>query len=353
MSIKDIFKTIMETLFRWFPFETETGLKVFGNPDENSPVFVTCNFDLTVRRVEEYLKDMDCYLLVVPTKGINVWCSSCGGFFNAHSIISVIKTSKIGEKVKHRRLILPQLSAPGIDTELIRKETGWRCEFGPVYAKDIPEYIKSEFKKSGAMRRVKFNLKDRLEMMLGYSPVIMLIGALLFILKPAWLYDFLVLGLSLLFLMFMTYPYIPGGTGYLKILSSEVILIAGFLLYRVILNGDPWNLQSRFIGATVLVLLIGFDFGGVSPLYRSDWEIYLTKIGINRLGPFSLKKAEKITLNEKKCAGCGTCYDVCPKGVYAIDEAEHKSERVKPSECVVCKACVVQCPAKAISPEES
>ena len=125
MIIKEAMRTIFGTLFRWLPLSVKPGLRVFGHPDENSPVFVTANFHLTLKRVSKHLKNLDCYLLVAPTRGINVWCAAVGGDFTAHSVISVIKTSGISEKVTHRRLILPQLSAPGVDTEFVKEETGW------------------------------------------------------------------------------------------------------------------------------------------------------------------------------------------------------------------------------------
>jgi len=163
MKIKESFKTFAEWLFRWVPSAVEPGLKVFGNPDENSPVFLTCNYDLTVKRVSKYLKNLDCYLLVAPSRGINVWCASCGGEFNEFSVISAIKTSGINEKVKHRILIAPQLSAPGIDVRKVKEETGWNVKFGPVYAKDIPEYVRRNFQKTEKMRLVEFKLKGRLK----------------------------------------------------------------------------------------------------------------------------------------------------------------------------------------------
>ena len=58
-----VIKTIIETMFRFFPFPAETGLRVVGEPGPDAPVFVTCNFDLTVRRVSRALRGMDCYLL--------------------------------------------------------------------------------------------------------------------------------------------------------------------------------------------------------------------------------------------------------------------------------------------------
>jgi NAD-dependent dihydropyrimidine dehydrogenase PreA subunit len=327
-------------------------LKIFGNPSKDSPVFVTSNFDLTVRRVSKHLRGLDCYLLVAPTKGINVWCAAEGGFFNAHSVISVIKTSKIGERVRHRTLILPQLSASGIDIKHVEKETGWRCKFGPVYAKDIPQYVQNNFKKTNAMRRVKFDLVDRLDAGIGSSLFFfLLIGLLLFIFKRAWFGEVIVLGTVLLFLMYALYPYIPGKSGYAKILSSEVFLLTVLLIGT--LFGISEYIRGLFLGSMVIVALIGIDFGGVSPIYKSELDPLLDRLGVHRIGGVEFEGRaivkKKVHLDKEKCTGCSMCYEVCPKGVYRVDEAERKSEMANPNECIVCRACVVQCPVEAIS----
>jgi CO dehydrogenase/acetyl-CoA synthase gamma subunit (corrinoid Fe-S protein) len=59
--------TAIQTVFRLFPFSTKTGLRTIGNPGRDAPVLVTCNFDLTARRVVKALKGLDCYLLVAPS----------------------------------------------------------------------------------------------------------------------------------------------------------------------------------------------------------------------------------------------------------------------------------------------
>jgi len=56
----DLFKyiivNIMETLLRVFPFPCKTGLVRIGKPDRRAPVFLTCNYHLTVQRVKRALK---------------------------------------------------------------------------------------------------------------------------------------------------------------------------------------------------------------------------------------------------------------------------------------------------------
>lgn len=154
--IRYVFVHLLATLFRLFPFPWKTGLLRFGNPGRDSPVFITCNYRLTVEKVKRVLKTMDCYLLVAGSRGINVWCASAGGHFTNHSVISILKTSGIDKLVNHRNVILPQLAATGIESGVIRKKTGWNVIWGPVYANAIPLFLKNELKKSCEMREVKF-----------------------------------------------------------------------------------------------------------------------------------------------------------------------------------------------------
>jgi NAD-dependent dihydropyrimidine dehydrogenase PreA subunit len=54
----------------------------------------------------------------------------------------------------------------------------------------------------------------------------------------------------------------------------------------------------------------------------------------------------KIVVDNAKCKGEGTCVDTCPVGVFEMKDG--KSVPVKVQECLVCRACEVQCPEAAI-----
>jgi NAD-dependent dihydropyrimidine dehydrogenase PreA subunit len=54
----------------------------------------------------------------------------------------------------------------------------------------------------------------------------------------------------------------------------------------------------------------------------------------------------KIVVDNDKCTGCGTCADTCPVGVFEMKD--EKSVAAKTEECLVCRACEVQCPETAI-----
>ena len=104
MSIRsEILRDVLQTVFRMLPWPTEPGLRGVGSPDAWSPVIVTGNYDLTVRRVLRALEGLDAWLVVAPCGGINVWCAAAGGHLTTHQVVTALKTSGIGERVQHRR----------------------------------------------------------------------------------------------------------------------------------------------------------------------------------------------------------------------------------------------------------
>ena len=175
---------IVETLLRVFPLPCKTGLVKVGNPDTNSPVFLTCNYHLTVERVKRALKGVNAYLLVANSKGINVWCAATGGLLTNHSVISALKTSGVEELVDHKKVILPQLAATGVEAKVIKQKAGWQVIWGPVYAKDIPAFMKNKLEKTPEMREVRFPWTQRLEVAVAWAFPISIAVAL--IILPFW-----------------------------------------------------------------------------------------------------------------------------------------------------------------------
>ncbi len=136
------------------------GLYAVGDAGVDSPVFVTANYTLSFDALRSALAGRDGYILVLDTEGINVWCAAGKGTFGTEELVGRIEETALGNVVRHRRLLLPQLGAPGVSVHEVWRRSGFQVEYGPVRAADLPEYLKA----GGAtpeMRRVKFGLWDR------------------------------------------------------------------------------------------------------------------------------------------------------------------------------------------------
>lgn len=158
----------------WRGIPIEPGLYKSGNPTKESPVVVTANYELTYYTVMRALaKDgLDAWVLVCDTNGINVWCAARGIHFNTDDVVQMIRLTRLGEIVNHKELILPQLSAAGMNPGMIQKRTGFRVRYGPVRIHDLSKWL--EFKKPRPkprkMATVTFNLRERMEQSVSHIP---------------------------------------------------------------------------------------------------------------------------------------------------------------------------------------
>jgi hypothetical protein len=138
------------------------GLYAVGAPDAQSPVLATANYKLTVDQLRSRLAGFDAWILVLDTRGINVWCAAGKGTFGTDELERRIREAKLDTLVSHRRLILPQLGAPGVSAHEIAKRTGFHVTYGPVRLEDLPAYLRAGFQATEAMRKVRFDAGDRL-----------------------------------------------------------------------------------------------------------------------------------------------------------------------------------------------
>ena len=263
--------------------KVKTGLYAIGTPTADSPVLVTGNFNLTVRSLVRALDGkVNVWLLVADSAGINVWCGAGGGYFTVEKIIAAIKSSYLEELVNHHVLILPQLCANGVDGWRIRSETGWGVRWGPTRADDIPAYLAHKCKKTDEMRRVKFPLKDRLEMvtvLLGFYGLLILLPVFIF-----WRRIFLPVSISLFGISYfyaVFHPWLPGRDGLFKSIPLTIISLTGLLAFHALIN--PLQVQQLFswiVGLTGLSVFTAAEMQGMSPLMRGEqanwgWEVVI------------------------------------------------------------------------------
>jgi len=139
----------------------EPGLYALGDPTAGSLVFVTANYTLSFDALRSALAGIDGYILVLDTKGINVWCAAGKRTFGTDELVHRIEATALPDVVRHRVLILPQLGAPGVAAHEVKKRSGFKVEYGPVRAADLPEYLQTR-QATPEMRQVRFTLWDRL-----------------------------------------------------------------------------------------------------------------------------------------------------------------------------------------------
>ncbi|MGA3093938.1 MAG: mercury methylation corrinoid protein HgcA [Dehalococcoidales bacterium] len=147
------------------------GLYAIGSPTPDSPVLVSANYTLSFDALRTALNGIDAYILVINTFGVNVWCAAGKGTFGTAELVERLDTSELARVVRHRTVILPQLGAPGVAAHKVKQQSGFKVEYGPVRAKDLPQYLKAH-KTTPDMRLVRFGILDRLILapveLLGY-----------------------------------------------------------------------------------------------------------------------------------------------------------------------------------------
>jgi acetyl-CoA decarbonylase/synthase complex subunit gamma len=142
-------------------YTVDPGLYALGNPGAEAPVFVTANYKMSFDGLRQALPGHDAWILVLDTKGINVWCAAGKGTFGAEELAERIASSGLDRVVSHRKLILPQLSGPGVAAHMVPKLTGFKVVYGPVRAEDLPAFISHGFKTKPEMRLKTFTARER------------------------------------------------------------------------------------------------------------------------------------------------------------------------------------------------
>ncbi len=143
-------------------YRIEPGLYAVGHPTNRSDVMVTANYKLTFDTLRKNLAGLNVWLLVLDTKGVNVWCAAGKGTFGTEELVRRIRLTSLERIVIHRRLILPQLSATGVAAHLVKKASGFTVLYGPIRAIDIQAFIRASYRATDEMRQVRFNWYDRL-----------------------------------------------------------------------------------------------------------------------------------------------------------------------------------------------
>jgi acetyl-CoA decarbonylase/synthase complex subunit gamma len=164
-------------------YTVEPGLYAIGNPNSSSHVFVTSNYKLSFDTLRKELANLDAWIMVLDTKGINVWCAAGKGIFGTDEMVRRIEAVELHKIVSPRKIIVPQLGAVGVAAHEVRKRTGFSVVYGPIRASDIPAFLEANMKATEQMRQVRFSLYDRLvlapvEFVMGGKYVLLTMAAI-------------------------------------------------------------------------------------------------------------------------------------------------------------------------------
>ncbi len=264
-------------------YAVEPGLYAVGSPTAESPVFVSANYKLSFDHLRCELEGIDGWIMVIDTRGINVWCAAGKGTFGTEEIIRRIEVTRLSEIVSHRRIIVPQLGASGVAAHEVRLRSSFHVIYGPVRARDIPEFLDAGMKTTPDMRRVLFNIGDRLVLvpmeLVQWSRYAFFTAVVLFLLTGLSRNGYVLLGLAggrevlLLFLAFVAggalvpvfLPWLPGRALSWKgmvmgLLLAAVLVIVGLIPSARIagqLETAAWVLLMPAIGAFMAMNFTG------------------------------------------------------------------------------------------------
>jgi len=203
-------------------YSVKPGLYAAGKPNKNSPVFVGANYKLSFDVLRKNISGLDSWLLILDTKGINVWCAAGKGTFGTEELAKCIKDTRLVEIVNHRRLVLPQLGASGVNSNEVSRRTGFSVVFGPVRARDVKRFIAGGYYATPKMRTVEFTMLDRLvlipvELVSAAKASLFVFGAMflinLFATRQFGVFDFVIFAGAVItgtVLMPLLLPVVPG-----------------------------------------------------------------------------------------------------------------------------------------------
>ena len=264
-------------------YNVPAGLYAVGEPTPESTVLVTANYKLSFDLLRRELSGRDIWLLVLETFGINVWCAAGKGTFGTIELIDRVQKVQLNKLVEHRTIILPQLGASGVAAHQVKKATGFKVKYGPIWAHDLPSFLNNGLKASEENRRIQFTLRDRLvltpvELVGAWKPSLVILLLILVIaglsgqefslqralsrsLSPALIYLGALLMGSLLTPILL--PWIPGRAFSIK--GAQIGLL--WALIASLTLASTWSVGSiiaLFLMAPAIAAYFAMNFTGCS-----------------------------------------------------------------------------------------
>lgn len=235
-------------------YTVDPGLYALGNPKPDDPVFVTANYKLSFDRLRASLLGWSGWILVLDTKGINVWCAAGKGTFGTDELLRQVRESSLESIVSHKTLILPQLAGPGVAAFEVKRRSGFTVVYGPVEASDLPAFLKGNLKAVPGMRVKRFGTRER------------------FVLVPIEVIGAIKMSIPVLMAIFLIGLFLSGETSLALNYTKHAVwavglgIGAGAIATPVALPwlpGRPFSLKGFTVGlvaAVVFILLVRWGY---------------------------------------------------------------------------------------------
>lgn len=265
-------------------YTVRPGLYAVGLPDRQSEILVTANYRMTFDLLRSALDGLNVWVLVLDTKGINVWCAAGKGTFGTDELVARIKDSRLASVTDRSRIILPQLGAPGVAAHRVKELSGFRVVYGPIEARDIAGFLAGNLRASPAMRVKSFPIRERAALIpmelvpsLKYA---VLIGAALALLSGLF-------GRG-------TFTSDALHAGFTAAISLSLAVVAGAVLVPLLLPwlpGRAFSLKGFWTGtaaAAVLLALSSASGTTLTNLETASWVLLIPALssflGLNFTG---------------------------------------------------------------------
>jgi len=249
-------------------YKVAPGIYAVGTPDTNADVYVSCNFKLSFDILRRTLQGINAWILVLDTKGINVWCAAGKGTFGTQELAFRIREHHLEKIVSHKKIIVPQLGATGVSAYKIKEEAGFKVIYGPVRANDIREFVANNYQATPRMRKINFNLWDRMKLI----PVELFYAKYYLILIPAIF--FILAGLNIQGFS-VDSSWNNGGRA---IVNLCVAYFSGCVLTPMLLPIIPFkrfSLKGLAVGWLMAILLCYFNFLGTGIFEIFSWFLMI------------------------------------------------------------------------------
>lgn len=267
-------------------YQVTPGLYALGNPVPTDVILVTANYKLTFDKLRKELAGINAWILVLDTRGINVWCAAGKRTFSTQEVIRQVERTPLRATASNKTLLLPQLAASGVSGFQVKRETGYNVVYGPVRARDLPAFLKMGMNASAEMRTIQFPFRERLVLIpvelisvLKYFFIYFILAtALSFALGRGTISNLAILGIPVLGALIVGIVLVPALLPFLPFRSFSLKGWIPGILWAVVASWWAGAGNLQFLGNLLLLPILSAGFA----LTFTGSSTYTSQTGVNK-----------------------------------------------------------------------